>query len=150
MTPRTISDEIPSYLQNEASLFSRMTSSTTAKSSPFRIVRQRLGGLLDPFEELRAQACASGFEKLEGLLTVALRRSAEPDREHGTGRRSRMRLFTTGQGSDGSSCARRSRRICSTSGEIGMNRQLRTVVSGRPDRSFRVVDAHHVVDNRLP
>ena len=76
-------------------------------------------GLLDPFKELRAQACASGFEKLEGLLNVALRRGAEPDRDHGTGRRSRMRLFTTGQGSDGSSRARRSRRICSTSGEIG-------------------------------
>jgi hypothetical protein len=85
----------------------------------FWITADPIRGLLDPFEELRAQACASGFEKLKGLLNVALRRGAEPDRDHGTGRRSRIRCFTIGQGSDGSSRAKRSRRICSTSGEIG-------------------------------
>jgi hypothetical protein len=53
------------------------------------------------------------------LLNVALRRGAEPDGDHGTGRRSRIRCFTIGQGSDSSSRAKRSRRICSTSGEIG-------------------------------
>jgi hypothetical protein len=40
-------------------------------------------GLLDPFEELRAQAYASGFVEIVSFLNVGLRRFAEPNLDHG-------------------------------------------------------------------